>query len=56
MLWPLLSEAEAPVCSVYLMASARSVRSAPAQLLLDTALVHLQSKASSHPAAARSRR
>jgi DNA-binding transcriptional LysR family regulator len=41
-LWPLLSDAEAPVCSVYLMANAGSVRSAPAQLLLDKALAHLQ--------------
>jgi DNA-binding transcriptional LysR family regulator len=41
-LWPLLPDDEAPVCSVYLMADARSVRSAPAQLLLDTALAHLQ--------------
>ena len=41
-LWPLLSDAEAPVCSVYLMANAGSVRSAPAQLLLDKALTHLQ--------------
>jgi LysR family transcriptional regulator, transcriptional activator for bauABCD operon len=41
-LWPLLPDAEAPVCGLYLMASAHAVRSAPAQLLLDTALAHLQ--------------
>lgn len=41
-LWPLLSEAEAPVCNIYLMANANSVRSAPAQLFLDTALTQLQ--------------
>ncbi len=40
-LWPLLSESEAPVCRIYLMANAAPVRSAPAQLFLDTALSHL---------------
>ncbi len=44
-LWPLLPDAEAPVCCIYLMASAGSARSAPAQLLLDTALAHLQGAA-----------
>jgi LysR family transcriptional regulator, transcriptional activator for bauABCD operon len=41
-LWPLLPDDEAPVCSVYLMANGKGSRSAPAQLLLDTALVHLR--------------
>jgi hypothetical protein len=45
MLWPLLRDDEAPICSVYLMANGHAARSAPAQLLLDTALVHLQSGA-----------
>lgn len=49
-LWPLLSDAAAPVCGVYLMASARSVRSAPAQLLLETALAHLRGVAPSSSA------
>jgi len=40
-LWPLLPEAEAPVCTIYLMANAENVRSAPVQLFLDTALNHL---------------
>lgn len=43
-LWPLLADEEAPVCSVYLMANARAARSAPAQLLLDTAQAHLQAR------------
>jgi DNA-binding transcriptional LysR family regulator len=37
-LWPLLPDDEAPICSVYLMANGNAARSAPAQLLLDTAL------------------
>jgi hypothetical protein len=37
----LLPDEEAPVCSVYLMAKAHGTRSAPAQLMLDTALAHL---------------
>jgi len=41
-LWPLLPEAEAPICSIYLMADAQAVRSAPAQLFLDTARTHLE--------------
>jgi DNA-binding transcriptional LysR family regulator len=41
-LWPLLPDDEAPICSVYLMANGHAARSAPAQLLLDTALAHLQ--------------
>jgi DNA-binding transcriptional LysR family regulator len=40
-IWPLLPEREAPVCTIYFMANASSTRSAPAQLLLDTALGHL---------------
>ncbi len=43
-LWPLLADEEAPVCSVYLMANAQAARSAPAQLLLDTAQAHLQTR------------
>ena len=39
---PLLSEGEAPICNIYLMADAERVRSAPAQLFLDTALGHFQ--------------
>jgi len=31
-----------PICSVYLMANGNAARSAPAQLLMDTALTHLQ--------------
>ena len=34
--WPLLPETLAPKCMIYLMSHARNVRSAPAQLLLDT--------------------
>jgi DNA-binding transcriptional LysR family regulator len=41
-LWPLLPDAEAPSCVIYFMASASSIRSAPAQLLLDTALDYLR--------------
>jgi DNA-binding transcriptional LysR family regulator len=41
-LWPLLPYDEAPICSVYLMANGHAARSAPAQLLLDTAVTHLQ--------------
>jgi DNA-binding transcriptional LysR family regulator len=41
-LWPLLPDAEAPTCTIYFMANASSTRSAPAQLLLDTALAYLQ--------------
>jgi len=41
-LWPLLPDAEAPICTIYFMANASSTRSAPAQLLLDTALAYLQ--------------
>ena len=44
-LWPLLPDDEALICSVYLMANGHATRSAPAQLLLDTALAHLQSGA-----------
>jgi hypothetical protein len=43
-LWPLLSDADAPVCPIYLMANAEPARSAPAQLFLDVALEHLQSE------------
>ena len=42
-LWPLLPDDEALICSVYLMANGNAPRSAPAQLLLDTAVAHLQS-------------
>jgi LysR family transcriptional regulator, transcriptional activator for bauABCD operon len=42
-LWPLLSDADALVCPIYLMANAEPARSAPAQLFLDVALEHLQS-------------
>lgn len=41
-LWPMLAPDEAPVCTIYLMASAKGIRSAPAQLLLETALAHLE--------------
>jgi DNA-binding transcriptional LysR family regulator len=41
-LWPLLDDLEAPTCTIYFMANASSIRSAPAQLLLDTALACLQ--------------
>jgi hypothetical protein len=41
-LWPLLPDAEAPICTLFFMANASSVRSAPAQLLFDTALAYLQ--------------
>ena len=41
-LWPLLAEDDTPVCDIYLMADANAVRSAPAQLFLDTALAYLQ--------------
>lgn len=41
-LWPLLPDADAPVCTLFFMANASSIRSAPAQLLLDTALAYLQ--------------
>jgi len=41
-LWPLLPDAEAPNCTIYFMANASSIRSAPAQLLLDTALAYLR--------------
>jgi DNA-binding transcriptional LysR family regulator len=50
-LWPLLHEGEAPVCTVYFMANASSTRSAPAQLLLDTALRHLDQQSVSFSAA-----
>jgi len=40
-LWPLLPTREAPVCTLYFMAAASNIRSAPAQLLLDTALAQL---------------
>jgi DNA-binding transcriptional LysR family regulator len=43
-LWPLLSDADAPVCPIYLMANAEPARSAPAQLFLDVALEHLQTE------------
>jgi DNA-binding transcriptional LysR family regulator len=51
-LWPLLSDAEAPVCPIYLMANADAARSAPAQLFLDVALDHLQGGLSSVPSVA----
>jgi DNA-binding transcriptional LysR family regulator len=41
-LWPLLPDVEAPTCTIYFMANASSIRSAPAELLLDTALAYLQ--------------
>jgi DNA-binding transcriptional LysR family regulator len=41
-LWPLLPDGEAPICTLFFMANASSVRSAPAQLLLDTAMAFLQ--------------
>jgi DNA-binding transcriptional LysR family regulator len=41
-LWPLLADVEAPTCTIYFMANASSIRSAPAQLLLETALAYLQ--------------
>ena len=44
LLWPLLPDDEAPICSIYLMANGHAARSAPAQLLLDTALMHLQTR------------
>jgi hypothetical protein len=42
MLWPLLAKDAAPVCTLYFMAATNKVRSAPAQLLWETALRHLQ--------------
>jgi hypothetical protein len=51
-LWPLLSDAEAPVCPIYLMANADVARSAPAQLFLDVALDHLQGGLPSVPSVA----
>lgn len=39
-LFPLLPDDQAPRWNVYLMSRARSVRSAPAQLLFDTAVAH----------------
>jgi DNA-binding transcriptional LysR family regulator len=47
-LWPLLSNDEAPICPLYLMANGQAARSAPAQLLLDTALSHLQDASAGH--------
>jgi DNA-binding transcriptional LysR family regulator len=41
-LWPLLAKGAAPVCTLYFMTDADKVRSAPAQLLWETALRHLQ--------------
>lgn len=41
-LWPLLRPSDAPICNIYLMANANTVRSAPAQLLLDVAMKHLE--------------
>lgn len=41
-LWPLLPEAEAPRCTIFLIANADSIRSAPAQLFLETATQHLE--------------
>jgi DNA-binding transcriptional LysR family regulator len=40
-LWPLLPDSGAPVCTIYFMAAANKPRSAPAQLLWDTAMRHL---------------
>jgi len=42
MLWPLLAKDAAPVCTLYFMSAANKVRSAPAQLLWETALRHLR--------------
>jgi DNA-binding transcriptional LysR family regulator len=50
-LWPLLPERDAPVCTVYFMATASGTRSAPAQLLLNTALEHLGQESVSTSAA-----
>jgi DNA-binding transcriptional LysR family regulator len=41
-LWPLLAEDAAPVCTLYFMSAADRVRSVPAQYLWETALLHLQ--------------
>jgi LysR family transcriptional regulator, transcriptional activator for bauABCD operon len=41
-LWPLLRDADAPVCALYFMTNASGIRSAPAQILWDTALTHLR--------------
>jgi DNA-binding transcriptional LysR family regulator len=48
-LWPLLTETSAPVCTIYFMAAANKRRSAPAQLLWDTALRHLGQRESVRP-------
>jgi LysR family transcriptional regulator, transcriptional activator for bauABCD operon len=48
-LWPLLRDADAPVCTLYFMANASGIRSAPAQLLLDTALAHLRQEDMAEP-------
>jgi hypothetical protein len=48
-LWPLLAEDAAPVCTLYFMAAADAVRSAPAQLLWETALRHLRKDHASRP-------
>jgi len=42
MLWPLLAEDAAPVCTLYFMSAVNKVRSAPAQSLWETALRHLR--------------
>lgn len=42
MLWPLLPDDAAPVCTLYFMSATTTARSAPAQLLWESALHHLQ--------------
>ena len=41
-LWPMLPESEAPRCTIYLIANTDGIRSAPAQLFLETAMLHLE--------------
>jgi DNA-binding transcriptional LysR family regulator len=41
-LWPMLAEDSAPRCMIYLIANAGGIRSAPAQLFLETAMSHLR--------------
>ena len=48
-LWPLLPNSDVPVCTLFFMANASGIRSAPAQLLLDTALAYLQSDSGRTP-------
>lgn len=48
-LWPLLVDANDLICRIHLIANAEAVRSAPAQLLLNTALTHLRAESDPDP-------